>query len=478
MPCSGSWIVHTFPFILTGSTCIAFDASSYAGTTIPSNLTVEGTSVGLALVNNHGWAVGNDNSANPIVWTGTATGFTQLAPIGMPIAMNGVGQVVAESGTSGYLWTSGSTTSVCPLVHPGNVQQIISLIPAPYQSRIQSINPISISGTNATDGSIRILFNGTYQTDSAGGTNTGTFLLTLASGTSGITSGTAESIFRQVILPSNVSINLGGSNGVGGITGTVNAQSLIAAVGASPTHSGNDAFLLLPVTFIVTNFNPATALGGPNDQEAQNSFTAGNLGIQVDTGTNIVGVQINVAGPASVANTEASNWSVDWIQQMNSFDAQRIYASSVRTDTSSASPPFPLMDCAAQYAPFVTGSLTFTGNNSTVNPFWGDGPHDINIPWNDPSNGNGNPITKWHFNGSFTTWLVAFRKGSNNYVYLKNIQWGVQNSATINATKPVGQRVSITQSANIQSCGDGVGPVNPVLTAPLAFPNTLKYPDY
>jgi hypothetical protein len=265
---------EAFSFIRDSSgNWTAFIQNIPDGAANPPNVNVQQYAFSITDVNDNGWAIGYSGSGDAAVWTGTtASALTYLTPMEGVTAINSIGQVVGVTGTSGYLWTSGSTTSVCPLVQPGNVQSILSLIPAPYQGRIQSINPIDISGTNATDGSVRILLSGTYQTDSSGDTAVGTFLLTLTSGTAAVSSGTAETIFQQVSLPSGFNTNLSSS-------GFVNSQGTIAVLGATPTSSGTSAILLFPLQ--LKNLVDPTQRNGAMGRDTQVSF------LQSSTDTNI-----------------------------------------------------------------------------------------------------------------------------------------------------------------------------------------------
>ena len=153
-------------------------------------------------------------------------------------------------GTNGYLWTSASTSSTCTLVQSGTSQLISQLFPQQaYQNEVVNISPIDISGTNATDGSVRILFSAQYQSapnagpppslnGTSAGWSPGTFVLTLESGT--------QTDLKQVSLPSNVTTNVS--------SGILNANGLIADIGNITTGTGsaavtgtNHALLLVPV---------------------------------------------------------------------------------------------------------------------------------------------------------------------------------------------------------------------------------------
>ena len=261
---------HGFTFILQSGSCVVFDTGSYAGVDLSSapNLTIQPTLFYPVEVNNQAWAIGYTGTYPPgttAVWTGTASGFIQLSPMATVNGMNNTGQVIGQSGTNGYLWTSGSTSSVCPLVTSGSVQSILGLIPPPYRSNILSVSPSAISNTNATDGSVRILFGASYKTNSSGATSSGTFLLTLTSGTSAITSGTAQTVFRQVALPSNIAANL--------TSGILNSQGVIADIGnitTGTTTATNHALLLFP--FQLTNIADPTQRNGANYRDSQISF--------------------------------------------------------------------------------------------------------------------------------------------------------------------------------------------------------------
>ena len=174
-----------------------------------------------------------------------------------PVALNDQNQVVGVTGTNGYLWTSGSTSSICSLVQPGQVQKISQLLPAAYRNQVVNINPIDISGSNAVDGSVRISFGAQYQTTSEAGPppadqvstspgwSSGIFLLTLESGT--------QTALEQIETPPNASASLG--------AGILNSQGLIANTGTlSTTGTGSmqKAVLLVPVQINeVTSQNPA-----------------------------------------------------------------------------------------------------------------------------------------------------------------------------------------------------------------------------
>jgi hypothetical protein len=179
--------------------------------------------------------MGYDDNQDAAVWTGTSTSFIYLSPMEGVNAISNAGQVVGTTGANAYLWTSPSTSSTCPLVQKGQVQLISQLIPLLYQNEVLDISPIDISGTNAADGSVRILFNASHQTDSNGDWGYGPLLLTLTSGTT---------ILQQVSIPSNVNLSLK----------SLNAQGTITGIGpVALDSSGNaHAVLLIPVQISVT----------------------------------------------------------------------------------------------------------------------------------------------------------------------------------------------------------------------------------
>ena len=261
----GSWPVMAY--IVTGGTTTVFDSTTdYSGQSIPSNLVIN-TSFAPSIINNGGgcagysgtnmsvysWPGGGTSVSGPVVgasfWPGGGSSVTALDPMEKPVALNDQNQVVGVTGTNGYLWTSGSTSSICSLVQPGQVQKISQLLPAAYRNQVVNINPIDISGSNAVDGSVRISFGAQYQTTSEAGPppadqvstspgwSSGIFLLTLESGT--------QTALEQIETPPNASASLG--------AGILNSQGLIANTGTlSTTGTGSmqKAVLLLPVDLV------------------------------------------------------------------------------------------------------------------------------------------------------------------------------------------------------------------------------------
>ncbi len=107
----------------------------------------------------------------------------------------------------------------------------MSLLPPVYQSQI---SPILLSNTNSNN-AYNILFTAQYQPAPNAASASGTFLLTVASGT-------CPNVLQQVSLPSNVSTSLN----------VLNAQGLIAGIGTITTGtitSAAKALLLVPVEF-------------------------------------------------------------------------------------------------------------------------------------------------------------------------------------------------------------------------------------
>ncbi len=250
-------------------------------------------------INRNGWGLGigyeptdDSDPYDPDIFTWTALGFqiwdgqefhSLNSGMDQPIAVDDENYVIGTSSNGAFVWMSGTGLPVCPLIVSNQETRITQLIPAPYQKRIVSVNPIAISGTNPIDGSIRILLSGTYQTDSNGDTSNGTFLLTLTSGTSAISSGTAETIFQQVYVPSGFGANLA--------SGILNSQGAIAALGTAPTSSGTAALLLLPVQ--LKNLADPTLRNGANYKDTQVSF------LQSSTDTNINSVAWIAASDSS-----------------------------------------------------------------------------------------------------------------------------------------------------------------------------------
>jgi hypothetical protein len=212
--------------IICSSTTTIFDPN-----VINNDVTAPGVQLISAIfdpsaMNANGWAYGviwNGSETVPGVWTTSGTTPLLLAPMQSPVAINDIGQIISADG---YLWTpSGGGTT-------GDVVTISSLIPSLYQNQVSNINPIDISGTNAS-GIVGILFDATYQTDSEGDTNYGPLLLTITSTSTSLT---------QVSVPSNIITSLGSD-------ATLNAQGLITTLGAiitGTTQSTSKDILLVP----------------------------------------------------------------------------------------------------------------------------------------------------------------------------------------------------------------------------------------
>jgi hypothetical protein len=259
-------------------------------------------------VNDKGWAIGSDTgTGNACVWTGSSFGLVEFNSMEKATSINSIGQVIGETGTSGYLWTSGTTITVCPKVTPGAEQGIYDLLPPPFQNRIQTIAPIDISGTNATDGSIRILFSAQYQADQSGTNNaTSLFQLTLASGTSPSTTGSAQTILQQVVLPPNVTIN---QNSL-----SVNAWGVIGDIGSITTGTttyNSAALLLLPVQLKQTNY-PTICLADDTDPGLTGTQTISSGTSGVPCTAYITGSAAMPALQVSIANGSLSGMQVKW----------------------------------------------------------------------------------------------------------------------------------------------------------------------
>ncbi len=175
-----------------------------------------------------------------------------------PVELNNQNYVIGTSSNGAFLWTPSSVSPVNNGVTPGTEQLISQLIPTQHNSEnISNISPIDISGTSA-NGGIGLLFTAQFTPAPNAASTSGTFLLTLESGTT-------PNTLQQVSLPSNIS-NLQ-FNGL-------NAQGLIADIGNITTGTGNaavtgtnHALLLLPVDITVWR----TADGGPPDGPPPNN---------------------------------------------------------------------------------------------------------------------------------------------------------------------------------------------------------------
>ena len=323
-------------YIVTGGTTTVFDSTTdYSGQSIPSNLVIN-TSFAPSIINNGGgcagysgtnmsvysWPGGGTSVSGPVVgasfWPGGGSSVTALDPMEKPVALNDQNQVVGVTGTNGYLWTSGSTSSICSLVQPGQVQKISQLLQAAYRNQVVNINPIDISGSNAVDGSVRISFGAQYQTTSEAGPppadqvstspgwSSGIFLLTLESGT--------QTALEQIETPPNASASLA--------AGILNAQGLIANTGTlSTTGTGSmqKALLLVPVQLKQTNY-PTTA-------DEVDPRVSGTEAISSGTTSNSVAyITGSAAMPmlqAEIANGSLSGMNVRWWMTVTSERKER-----------------------------------------------------------------------------------------------------------------------------------------------------------
>jgi hypothetical protein len=274
LPGTGVLDAQEAPYVMVGGTITVFNPiTDFSSVTLPSNLIIDPIYFYVTIINNVGSCVGYDGSGNAAYWPGSGSNLTELAPMEAVAAMNDENQVVGSTGTNGYLWTNPGASSACPLVQSGSSQLISQLIPAPLQNEVADISPIDISGTNANDGSVRILFNAQYLqpptlSGSSPGWAPGTFLLTL-------TSGTPSTIFQQVSLPSNVGSTLNSP--------ILNANGLIAEIGNITSGTGsamttgtNHALSLVPVQVIVKKQgdpDPAPTMSATNGVLVQNGTT-------------------------------------------------------------------------------------------------------------------------------------------------------------------------------------------------------------
>lgn len=292
IPYPGPYLVD---FTSSGAGLFAPGVTLPPNTVNPSNIFNENFGVGI--INDNGAAVGSSGT-NAVFWSGTGSILTPLAPMGSASAMNNQNQVVGTTGTNAYLWSSGSGS-----------QLISQLIPTSYQPEISDISPIDISGSNSTDGSVRILFNATYATDSNQDTATGTFLLTLTSGTSATTSSTATSILQQVSLPPNVPFSFNNS--------MINASGVIAGLSTGPvttgtiTTSGTAALLLLPVQLKQTNY-PTNCLADDTDPGLTGTQTISSGTSGVPSTAYITGSAAMPTLQVSIANGSLSGMQVQW----------------------------------------------------------------------------------------------------------------------------------------------------------------------
>jgi hypothetical protein len=170
------------------------------------------------------------------------------------LQLNSAGQVAGDLGGDGSpsLFTSPNFSSVCPLVISGSTQSISSLIPKCFRNEITMDLAVDISGTNS-QGGIKILLEGSSQSDPQGDLDTGYYLLTL-------TSGSNPSTFQRICMPSDY---YGGGPSMINSSGVMAGMGYILDNGAPlPSVVGNgDAILLLPVEFTGTNGNPLTGQG-------------------------------------------------------------------------------------------------------------------------------------------------------------------------------------------------------------------------
>jgi hypothetical protein len=249
--------------VYSGTTLIFDDLVAQSGGAAPGVQVVSGTFLPEQLSANgcaYGYNWTPEWYSNPVplaalAWDGTE--IVPLAPMTGPADINNIGQVVGTAGNCGYLWTSQYASCVCTLVKSGSVQNIIQLIPPQYQDELMNINPVNISGVNATDGSVRIEINAQYKAAPDAGPGpwgcgwaTGQFLLTLLSG--------STTTLQRLSTPSNVDFdwNDSVSSVLTPITpNLLNSSGMIISYGilnstqgGTPEPSqGYGAMLLLPV---------------------------------------------------------------------------------------------------------------------------------------------------------------------------------------------------------------------------------------
>ncbi|MBA4058460.1 MAG: hypothetical protein C0490_27325, partial [Marivirga sp.] len=173
----------------------------------------------------------------------------------------------------------------------------------------------------------------------------------------------------------------------------------------------------------------------------------------------------NAKVKATGDNKEIPNWEIGYIQTVHTYSLESEYEKTIDRWTMNF---LPIRDGISKAnVPWYNTHTAATTSGSETSESMGDQPGH-SVSWDDPRIVNPNSLQKYKRGETFGSWLIA-RRNTGEIIYLKNIQWGFDNKADVDKTKPVGKRAKNTGTGmNAITSGNGKGAQNPVLSAPIA----------